>query len=94
MQCNVIHASPTVCTSTTLKFCGVMPKEIPKARKRCSLRLNILSYPVWPLLFFFTRSGVFLFLSGVLGFFDSGQILEMYVVLLYFPFKNTVISQA
>ena len=48
----------------------------------------------------FTRS-VFFFCfiwgSGVfiknLGFFDSGQILEMYVVLLYFPFKNTVVSQ-
>ena len=24
-------------------------------------------------------------------FFDSGQILEMYVVLLYFPFKDTVV---
>jgi len=38
--------------------------------------------------------------SKVLGFllkicfFYSGQILEMYVVLLYFPFKNTVISHA
>jgi len=29
-----------------------------------------------------------------LGFFDSGQILEMFVVLLNFPFKNTVVSQA
>jgi len=44
--------------------------------------------------------GVFCFIwgSGVfienLEFFDSGQILEMYVALLYFPFKNTVISQA
>jgi len=27
-----------------------------------------------------------------LGFFDSGQIFEMYVVILYFPFKNTVVS--
>jgi len=27
-------------------------------------------------------------------FFYSGQILEMYVVLLYFQFKNTVVSQA
>jgi len=26
------------------------------------------------------------------GLFDSGQILEMYVVLLHFPFKNTVVS--
>jgi len=50
---------------------------------------------------FFTRSvkNGFPVLSGVLGFllkiwglFDSDQILEMYVVLLYFPFKNTVIS--
>ena len=45
--------------------------------------------------------GFFCFIwgSGVfvenLGCFDSGQILEMYVVLLYFPFKNTaVVSQA
>jgi len=31
-----------------------------------------------------------------LGFFDSGQILLMYVqvALLDFPFKNTVVSQA
>jgi len=29
-----------------------------------------------------------------LGFFDSGQILEMYVVLLYLPCKNTVLSHA
>jgi len=28
-----------------------------------------------------------------LGFFDSGQVLEMCVVLLYFAFKNTVVSQ-
>jgi len=53
--------------------------------------------PVLPVLFFFTGSGVFLF-YGVfienLGFFDAGQILEMYVVLLYFPFKDTVISLA
>jgi len=34
------------------------------------------------------------FLSLDLGFFHSGQFLEMSVVLLYFPFKNTVVSQA
>jgi len=34
-------------------------------------------------------SGVFI---ENLGFFDSGQILEIYVVLLCFPFKNTVVS--
>jgi len=45
--------------------------------------------PMLPLLF----SGVSVS-SGVLGFFDSGQILGMYVVLLHFPFKNTVVSQA
>jgi len=28
-----------------------------------------------------------------LGFFDSGRILKMYVVSLYSPFKNTVVSQ-
>jgi len=28
------------------------------------------------------------------GLFDSGQTLEMYVALLYFPFKNTVVSEA
>jgi len=56
--------------------------------------------PLMPLLFFFTRSVFFCFMwgSGVfienLGFFDSGQILEIYVVLLCFPFKNTVVSQA
>jgi len=40
---------------------------------------------------FIWGSGVFI---KDLGFFDSGQILEMYVVLLYFAFKNTVVSQA
>ena len=56
--------------------------------------------PVLPLLFFLLDLGFFCFLWGSgffienLGFFDSGQILEMYVVLLYFPFNNTVISQA
>jgi len=50
--------------------------------------------PVLRLLFFSQDLGVFCFIwgSGVfvenLGFFDSGQILQMYVVLLYFPFKN------
>jgi len=47
--------------------------------------------------FFFIRSGVFLFYLFFLlkiCFFYSGQILEMYVVLLYFPFTDTVISQA
>jgi len=34
------------------------------------------------------------FFSLDLGFFYSGQTLEMYVVLLYFPFKNTIVSQA
>jgi len=49
---------------------------------------------------FFARSGVFLFSwgSGVfienLDSFYSGQILELYVVLLYIPFKNRVVSQA
>ena len=42
-------------------------------------------------LFFFC----FIWSSGVfienMGFFGSGQILEMYVVLLYFPFKKTVV---
>jgi len=41
--------------------------------------------------FFIWGSGVFI---KNLGFFDSGQILQMYVVLLCFPFKNTVVSQA
>jgi len=47
---------------------------------------------------FFTRSGVFLFHLGFwaflenLGLFDSGQSLEMYVVLRYFQFINTVLS--
>jgi len=40
---------------------------------------------------FFTRSG---FLIKNLFFFDFGQFLEMYVVLLYFPFKETVVSEA
>jgi len=44
--------------------------------------------PVFPLVFF--RGICFFVLSGVLGIFDSGLILEMYVVLLYFPFKNAV----
>jgi len=55
---------------------------------------------VLPRLFFSLDLGFFYFIwgSGVfienLGFFDSGQILEMYVVLLYLPFKNTAVSQA
>jgi len=40
----------------------------------------------------------FIWGSGVLmkiwGLFDFGQILEMYVVLLYFPFKDTGVSEA
>jgi len=36
-------------------------------------------------------SGVLGFLLKIWGLFDSGQILEMYVVLLYFPLKNTVV---
>jgi len=40
---------------------------------------------------FIWGSGVFI---ENLEFFDFGQILEMYVVLLYFPFKNTAVSQA
>ena len=53
-----------------------------------------------PLQFFSARSVFFLFDlgSGVfvenLGFFDVGQILKMYVVLLFFPMKNTVVLQA
>jgi len=49
--------------------------------------------------FFSLDLGFFCFIwgSGVfiknLGFFDSGQILEMYIVLLHFLFKNTVVSQ-
>jgi len=48
--------------------------------------------------FFSLDLGFFCFIwgSGVfienLGFFDSGQILEISVVLLYFPFKNTVVT--
>ena len=36
--------------------------------------------------------GVLEFLLKIWGLFDSGQILEMYVVLLYFPSKNAVVS--
>ena len=50
-----------------------------------------------PPLFFFTRSVFFLFYLGfsfkIWGVFDSGQILEMYVVYC-FPFKNAVVSQS
>jgi len=54
--------------------------------------------PVLPLMFFSLDLFFFCFIwrSGDfienLGFFDSGQILEKYVVLLYFPFKNTVVT--
>jgi len=50
--------------------------------------------------FFSQDQGFFCFVwgSGVfienLGFFDSGQVLEMYVASLYFPLKDTVVSQA
>ena len=42
---------------------------------------------------FFCLAGVLVFLL-IICFFYSGQILEMFVELLYFPFKNTVDSQA
>ena len=50
--------------------------------------------------FFSQRLGFFCFVWGSglfienLGFFDSGQVLEMCVASLYFPLKNTVVSQA
>jgi len=44
-------------------------------------------------LFFSVSSGVLGFLFKIWAFY-SGQILEMHVVLLYFPFKNIVVSQA
>jgi len=55
---------------------------------------------VLPLLGIFHNIWGFPVSSGVLGFllkkiwglFDSGQILEMYVALLYFPFKNNFIG--
>ena len=40
---------------------------------------------------FYLGSGVFI---ENLGSFDSGQILQMYVVLLHFPFKNVIVSHA
>ena len=45
------------------------------------------------LFFFFLSGGSEVFIEN-LGFFDSGQILEMYDVLPYFPFKNTVVLHA
>jgi len=52
---------------------------------------SVLSLLVFALdLFFSVLSGVFI---ENLGFFDSVQVLEMYVVLHYFPLKNTVVSQ-
>ena len=51
-------------------------------------------------MFFSLDLGFFCFIWGSAVFienqffFYSGYILEMYVVLLYFPFKNTVVSQA
>jgi len=50
-----------------------------------------------PLLGFSTRSVFFSVLSGVfieICIFYSGEILEMHVVLLYFPLKNAIVSQA
>jgi len=64
----------------------------------CAQLQSLLSKSVLPLLFFFTRSGVFLFIWGSevfienLGFVNSGQIFEIYAVLLYSPFKITIIS--
>ena len=55
---------------------------------------------LFPLQFFSPELGFFCFIwgSGIfienLGFCFSCQILEMYVVLLYFPFENTVVSHA
>ena len=42
---------------------------------------------------FFCLAGVLVFLL-IICLFYSGQILEMFVELPYFPFKNTVDSQA
>ena len=50
-----------------------------------------------PLLGFSTKSVFFLFYLGFLlkiCIFYSGEILEMHVVLLYFPLKNAIVSQA
>jgi len=59
------------------------------------LLLLALFHKIWG---FSLLSGVLGFLIKILGLFDSGQILDMYiicsVVLLYFPFKNTVVSHA
>ena len=63
-------------------------------------RVSVVCKPGLPLLFFFSLDlGFFSFIWGSgpfienLVIFYSGQILEMYVVLLYFPFQNTVVSQ-
>jgi len=54
--------------------------------------ITALKEPVLPLLFFSLDLFFFCFIWGSavfienLGRFDSGQILEMHVVLLYFPF--------
>jgi len=59
-----------------------------------------MTFPVLPLLGAFAYIWSFSVLSGVLGFllkiwvFIFRQILEMYVALLYSPFKNTVFLQA
>jgi len=62
--------------------------------KICNIHFGL----VLPLLFFFfTRPGVFLFFLGFLlkiCFFYSGRYLAINIVLLYFPFTNTVNSQA
>jgi len=59
------------------------------SRTICTQVSQPASPAVLPLLLFFTRSGFFI----ENRFFDSGQILEMCVVLLYFLFKNTLVSQ-
>jgi len=47
---------------------------------------------------FFPRSVVFLFYLGFwvfienLFFFNSGEMFEIYTILMYFPFRNIIIS--
>jgi len=74
-------------------------------RRKVSQHLTVIqlqtAQPVLPRLFSFHYIWSFSVLSGVLGFllkiwdfFYSSLNIEMYVVLLYFPFKNTVFSKA
>jgi len=92
----IFSVRPVLIREISKKFQSDPVGEIGFSPDPCSsLALSIVALPllaVLPLLFFCLIWGSVFFIENLV-FFDSGQISEMYVVLLYFPFKNTMVSQ-